>query len=132
MLALAFGAVALWTLVPGLQESQDGGLIGGGLFLLISLLRGLPVVRVLPVGQRWGLYALAALWLPISVTLALGLLRPDGRGTAMLDFFLPTGLILLVLLPVFAGVVGLWNRFGRGWARRLILPGPDERPVSDR
>lgn len=129
-LALAFGVAALWTFVPGLRERSEGGLVGGGTFLLISLLREAAAVRALPRGRRWGLYALAVWWLPVAVTLALGLLRPDALGKAMLDSFLPAALTLLLLTPLVFLIAWLRHRFGRG--RGLMLPGPDERPSPDR
>lgn len=130
VLALAAGLVTLWNLVPGLQAAQDGGLIGGGSFLLISLLREVSAVRALPTARRWGLYTLAAWSIPVSATLALGALRPDAPGEAMLDFFLPAALPLLLLTPIVFLIAWLWHRFGRG--RSLILPGPDERSSPDR
>lgn len=132
VLVLAFGLVALWNAVPGLQEEQDGGLIGGGIFLLVSLLREVPAVRALPTARRWGLYAVAAWLVPVALTLALRVLRPDAPEEAMLDYFLPAAAVLLVLLPAAFLAAWLWHRFGRRWARGLVLPGPDERPSPDR
>ncbi|WP_104989560.1 hypothetical protein [Deinococcus sp. NW-56] len=125
VLALVAGVVALWTRVPGLREDQEGGLVGGGSFLLISLLREVPAVRALPTSRRWSLYTLAAWSIPVMVTLALGVLTPDAPGEAMLDFLLPSSLVLLILTPAALLIAWLWHRCGRG--RGLILPGPDER-----
>lgn len=132
VLALASGLVALRNLVPGLREDQESSLVGGGTFLLVSLLREVPAVRALPTARRWGLYALAAWSIPVSVTLALGALTPEAPGEAMLAFFLPVAVTLLLLTPAALLIAWLWRRFGRRWARDLILPGPAERPPRGR